>query len=159
MSPEARLKSLWKTMSRLPGGKRLFSFLVGRMAPYTGTMGAQVLELDPPHCRTQLKDRRFLHNHLRSIHAMALGNFAELTSGLAVVGSLPDDLRGILKGFEIEYLKKARGTLEGRADLKLPDFETFRKTPSEWKAEVTIHDASGECVVRGWARWYIGPRK
>ena len=149
----------WNRLQSVPFGPWIFSKAVGRFAPYTGTIGALVVDLKPPRCRVQMRDRKCVRNHLRSVHAIALCNLAEVTSGLAVVTSLPDDLRGILKGFSIEYFKKARGTLEGRASLHLPNLETFRKNAGEWKVEVTIHDLSGDCVARAEARWHIGPSK
>ena len=40
------LTRLWNTAVKIPGGRRLFSQLVGRAAPYTGTIGAQVEHLN-----------------------------------------------------------------------------------------------------------------
>ena len=39
------LSDTWTRCSKLPMGNQLFSFFLGRMARYTGTIGATVVEL------------------------------------------------------------------------------------------------------------------
>ena len=106
-----RLMKTWQRLAPLPGGRWLFSFILGQIAPYTGTIGASVKEIRPGYARVELRDRRKVRNHLGSVHAMALGNLGEMVTGLALMNSLPDKTRGILTGFSIRYLKKARGML------------------------------------------------
>lgn len=151
-----RIRDLWDRLSSLPGGKWLFSFLIGRMAPYTGTIGARVEELRDGHARLTMRDRRRVRNHLRSVHAVAQLNLAEETSGLAVSYSMPAGLRGIPVHLEIDYLKKARGTITAVCELEepIPDPEPGERV--EYEAPVVLTDPQGEIVARAVARWVIG---
>ncbi|HET8713978.1 MAG TPA: hotdog fold domain-containing protein [Gemmatimonadales bacterium] len=152
-APGARLRSLWNRLAPLPGGTAIFSFLLGRMTPYSGSIGARVAELEPGFCRVTLRDRRRVRNHLGSIHAMALANVAELASGLAVLVGLPADVQGIVTGFSITYLKKARGLLSAECRAERLNVTA----PQEYEAQVAVTDAQGDVVARATARWRLRP--
>jgi acyl-coenzyme A thioesterase PaaI-like protein len=152
----ARIRSLWARLSGLPGGKLLFSKLLGYMAPYTGSITPRVVELRQGYARVEMRDRRGVRNHLKSIHAIALANIAEAASGLAMIYGLPDDYRGILTAFSIEYVKKARGPLVAECDIGSLQLAAERR---EYEIEVIVRDRSGEVVARARPRWLIGPAK
>ncbi len=152
-SPAGNLRVAWKQLRHLPGGKMLFSKMVGRMAPYTGTIGAQVLELREGYSRIEMADRPGIRNHLDSTHAVALVNLAEVTTGLAMMYSIPLDARGILSGLSIEYLKKGRGLLTGICHCPVPPTNQRR----EYDVVGEIYNEGGELVARATARWLIGP--
>lgn len=152
-APGARLRASWKRLSKLPGGKTLFSLTVGWMTPYSGTMGARVAELEPGWCRVTLRDRRRVRNHLRSVHAMALANLAEMASGLAVLVGLPKGVQGIVTGFSITYHKKARGLLT--AECRAGGLDV--KAEQEYEAAVVVSDRQGDVVARATARWRLRP--
>jgi len=78
------IRKLWDLMSTLPGGKAVFSGLIGRMAPYTGTIHAQVSVLRTGYCEATMQDRRGVRNHLNCIHAIALVNLAEICGNVAL---------------------------------------------------------------------------
>ena len=114
-SPGAQLQTLWMRLSPFPGGRWIFSKILGWKIPYTGGLGATIVTLEPGHVKVQLRERRSVRNHLQSIHAIALANLGELTTGLALVGALPESIRGILVGLNVSYTKKARGTIDSEA--------------------------------------------
>ena len=152
---QTRIRSLWRRFEPLPGGKRLFSVALGRLAPYTGTISPRVEELRDGYARVVMHDRRAVRNHLRSVHAIALMNLAEVTSGLALTYALPADARAILTGLSIDFLKKARGTLT--AEATAPVFEDAAER--DLQLETVIRDAGGDVVATAKAHWLVGPRK
>ncbi len=100
-----------------------------------------------------MRDRPAVRNHLRSVHAIALANLAEVSSGLALLAGLPAEARAILVGLEVDYLKKGRGTLLSRCDF--PPVTSAEARDLVVESEIT--DGTGELVARGRARWRIAP--
>jgi acyl-coenzyme A thioesterase PaaI-like protein len=143
----------WSRLAPLPGGRLLFSLALGWLAPYTGTIGASIEELRPGFARVTLRDRRRLRNHLRSLHAIALINLGELATGLAVLSTIPANMRGILLDIHADYLKKARGKLSATASFQLPP--TIGENTA-CAVEAELQDRSGEIVTRVRATWLIG---
>jgi acyl-coenzyme A thioesterase PaaI-like protein len=151
-APGARVLSLWRRCASLPFGGALFGWLFGRQVPYSGSIGASVIELEPGHARLALRDRRAVRNHLGSIHAVALTNLGELASGLAMTTALPAGVRGIVLRIETVYLKKARGTLLCDCRASVP--EVTGDLNHEVHAE--IRDAGGDIVASVRVQWRLG---
>jgi acyl-coenzyme A thioesterase PaaI-like protein len=149
------IREAWDRLRGIPGGKRIFSGLVGRVAPYTGTIGAVVQELGPGFSRVTLADRRAVRNHLSCVHAVALANLVELTGNVALGYSLPDDARFIVAGMSLDYVKKARGTITG--ECRTPAIESSEKR--EYEVNVTLRDEGGDVVVEGVLRTLVGPKQ
>jgi acyl-coenzyme A thioesterase PaaI-like protein len=148
------VRDAWNLLAGLPGGKLLFSRMVGRMAPYTGTIGARVTALRPGFAQVELDDRRAVRNHLDCVHAIALCNLAELAGNVGVAYSLPDDARFIVAGLSIEYVKKARGTITATSESPIPG----TNAKAEYLVPVVMTDAGGEVVARAQLRTLVGPK-
>ena len=153
-SPGHQLLANWKRLAPLPFGKRIFSWAVGRTAPYTGTVRGVYTDVRPGYARVELADRRAVRNHLASIHAVALVNLAEMTSGVALMTALPPGVRGIVTGLSISYLKKARGRLVCETHAQPP--LTIPESMSH-DAEASITDAQGHIVAQATVHWRLSP--
>jgi acyl-coenzyme A thioesterase PaaI-like protein len=149
----ARLLEGWRRLKGRPGGRWLFSRMVGRMAPYSGTMKALVVELEPGRAVVRMRDRRAVRNHLRSVHAIALANLGELSSGLAAAAAMPAGVRGIPIAIAIDYLHKARGTLTATGTATLPAVTES----TEAMVTADIRDAGGTTVATVRVTWRLEP--
>jgi len=150
----ARLLTLWRRCRRLPAGADLFSRLLSRRVPYSGSIKPQVLELAPGHARVALADRKRVRNHLGSVHAIALANLAELASGLAMTTALPPGIRGIVVRLTIDYVKKARGPLIATGYAVIPPIGDAA-IEHDFVSEIT--DVDDDVVAHATVRWRLAP--
>lgn len=148
------IRQAWDVMASVPAGKLMFSRLIGRMAPYSGTIDARINVLRAGYCEATMADRRAVRNHLNSIHAIALVNLAEIAGNVALFYSMPDDARFIVSGLEIEYVKKARGTISAVGESPIPR----TNARAAYDVPVTLRDAKGEVVARAVLHSLIGPK-
>jgi acyl-coenzyme A thioesterase PaaI-like protein len=146
----------WQRASSSAFGRWLFARAVCRRAPYFGTIKPYFLELAPAVCRVGMRKRRGVENHIRTVHALAMGNLCELAAGMVIEVTLPTTLRWIPRGMTIEYLRKAETGVTA----------TARLTKSEWTGgpesvgvPVSVVDESGTEVVRAVITMYVTPKK
>ncbi len=147
------IHNLWSRLGGSVAGRWLFSFLVGRAIPYTGTIRPRVVELSAGRAVVVMRDRRRVRNHLNSVHAIALANVLELATGLAFNAALPEGARAIVTRFEIAYLKKARGKLTASSTCEPPAADAER----DYAVHGVLTDSSGEIVARAIAHWRVRP--
>lgn len=145
----------WDRLRSIPLGDRIYSKLLSRYVPYTGSISPRVIQLDAGYARVEMADRHELRNHLDCLHAVALTNLLELTGNIALGYSLPTDARFIIKGFQVEFLKKARGTITAECRCPIPK----TNAQAEYLLEVQAKDSSGELVTRCTMTTVVGPQK
>lgn len=145
----------WEKLGHNKIGRWIFNHIIPFVNPYTGSLKASVVELSKGHSRIHLRDRRALRNHLNSIHAIALTNLGEFTSGLALISLFKENMRGIPIEIKINFIKKARGTLIAECTTQLPDFDD----ELEHTVIAVIKDADDEEVARVNVVWKLGFKK
>lgn len=148
--------ALYRRLTRWPGGHWFFAQAVCLRAPYFRTIRPRFRVLEPGRCEIEIADRRRVHNHIGTVHAIALCNLAELSAGMMLEASIPPRMRWIPKGMSVEYLKKARGTMRAAATPDIPVIES--QTGYELPVTVLVRNPGGEEVFRANILMWITPR-
>ena len=153
----AALLATWNRLQRWPLGGWLFSRAVCFKAPYFGSIAPRIVRLEAGRCEATIRDRRAVHNHIGTVHAIALCNLAELCGGVMTDASMPADMRWIPKGMTVSYLKKAQGTLRGVAtpEIALSSAPVGYDLP----VNVDVFDAAGEKVFHARIMMWLSPRR
>ena len=148
--------SFYRRITRWPAGHWLFSRAVCLKAPYFGTIKPRFVALEPGRCEVRIPDRRRVHNHLGTVHAIALCNLAELAAGVMTDATLPPTMRWIPKGMGVEYLRKAVGTMHAVAtpERSLEVSEAGYDAP----VLVEVRDDKGAVVFRARIAMWVSPR-
>lgn len=120
-----RVLKLHKKLSSYPFGNKIFSKAVARMAPYFTTINPLIEEIRPNYILVSMKKRRSVHNHLKTVHAIAMCNLCEFAAGICMEASIPKHRRWIPVGMEVAYLKKAKTNLTAHCDLGDPEWDSI----------------------------------
>lgn len=151
------LLRLYRRLERRPLGRRLFSLAVCWKAPYFRTVRPVFVALAPGRGEVRARNRRAVHNHIGTFHAIACCNLAELAAGTTVEVSLPRTHRWIPKGMTVAYLAKAETDL--RAVATVPDLAGLGVDESrEVVVPVDVLDERGATVVHADITMWISPR-
>lgn len=151
--PTDRIRTAWEALHGLPFGKKLFGWIIGRVAPYSGNIKAEVLDLKVGYAEVKMRDRWQLRNHIRCLHAIALSNLAEFTGNLALAYSIPGDARFIVTRINMEYFHKARGDITAICASPMP----MENVKREVEISIELRDARGVLVSRGALFSLVGP--
>jgi uncharacterized protein (TIGR00369 family) len=149
--------ALYNKFSRWPLGQWLFSRAVCFKAPYFATIAPTIVRLEPGRCEAVMGDRRRVHNHIGTVHAIALCNLAELVAGVMTDASLPEGMRWIPKGMTVHYLKKATGTMRAIATPTIPLLTS--STGYDLPVNVDVTDPAGERVFNAEIRMWLSPKR
>ncbi|NRQ50346.1 hotdog fold domain-containing protein [Aeromicrobium stalagmiti] len=146
---------LYKRVTALPQGKRLFSVLYGQKAPYFASIHMMVEEMKPHLGQIVIPKRRSVKNHIGTVHAIAACNGLEAAMGLLAEATCPDDMRWLPKGMDVKYLAKSTTALTCTAETTAADWAGAPDVPVKVKAVTT----DGTVTVEGIIHLWVVPKK
>lgn len=124
-------------------GNEEFTKMIINGAPYFGTIDPVFVELKPGYAEVKFPDTKKVHNHLGSVHAIAMCNAAELAAGLMTEVSIPETNRWIPIEMTVKYIKKAKTDLKIVADGTGIDWALT----GDIKVPVNVYNTEGEVVL------------
>ena len=146
---------LWKKTSALPMGDRVFSFAFSRKAPYFATIRPRFTVIEPNHAELVIPKRRAVHNHIGTVHAIALCNGLEAAMGALAEATIPPGKRWIPKGMEVAYTAKAESDITCIAET---DPEQWTSDDPDLPVRVRGVRTDGTVVVEGVIRLWVTDR-
>ncbi len=148
--------AIWRRLEALPGGNRLFTWLICLWAPYFGSIRPRFEALAPGRAVVTLRNRRSVQNHIKSVHAIAICNLAEMAAGVMTEATVPPTHRWIPKGMTVEYLRRAdtKLTAEAVIDAAMPF-----GAAQDLHVPVSVRDIQGQEVFRAVITMWVSPRK
>src|SRR4051794_10238206 len=152
MSP---LLTLWHRTSALPQGARIFSVLFARKAPYFSSVRPRFVSIAANRAELVIPDRRRVHNHLGTVHAIALCNGLEAAMGALAEASIPPGKRWIPKGMQVSYTAKATSDITCIAET---DPLVWSSDDPDVPVRVRGVRDDGTVVVEGVISLWVTPR-
>lgn len=138
-------------------GKWMFSKAVCRKAPYFGTIKPKITQLKPGVCRATIRNRKAIHNHIGTVHAIAQCNLAELCAGVMTDATIDHKThRWIPKGMSVQYLAKAETDLHAVAQIEYP---RAWQDKEELVVPVEVFNTAGEKVFHADINMYISAKR
>ena len=149
-----QLIDLYNSIKDEVDGKKKFASMVCQIAPYFSTIQPQLIELRYGYSEWSMKKRREVENHLSTVHAIAVCNLCEISAGLCMEASIPDDKRWIPKGLNISYLKKTKTDLRAVCTLGDVSWEDVE----DLDLEVEVFDLDNDVVAKATVPMRVGDK-
>lgn len=146
---------LWKIFGKNNFGKWLVSKIVCLKAPYFSSIKPRFISIEPGRVEVAIKKRRRVHNHIKTVHAIAMCNAAELAGGTCIDVSLSSQFRWIPVGMTVQYLKMAKTDL--RIVCEVQDHQWSE--PQNVIMPVSVLDEIGEEVFHADITMRISEKK
>ncbi len=156
MATPSTTYQMWKRLAGRPGGTRLFSAAAMVRVPYFASIAPHVVRMEPGFAEVTVPKWFFVYNHLRTVHAIASCNAAEVAMGMLMEATVPSSHRWIPKAMNVQYLEKATTSLRAQARLDPPEFPSITDG-IELVVPVSVIDRAGIEVVHADITTWVTP--
>jgi acyl-coenzyme A thioesterase PaaI-like protein len=133
-------------------GTRVFDWGFSRKAPYFGSISPRFTVVEANHAELVIKNRRAVHNHIGTVHAIALCNGLEAAMGALAEASIPRTKRWIPKGMTVHYTAKADSDITCIAETNP---EQWTSDDSDLPVRVRGVRVDGTVVIEGEIRLWV----
>jgi len=152
---------LWRHSQKVPQGARIFSLAFSQKAPYFATIHPRFRDIRPNYAELVIPKRRGVHNHLGTVHAIALCNGLEAAMGALAEASIPSDRRWIPRGMTVAYTAKATSDITCIAETEPATWtdDALRDQGGDLPVRVRGVRDDGTVVIEGVIRLWVTPKK
>ena len=88
-------------------GPVMFSKAVCDVAPFFSAIDPEFVALKPGFAEVMIRNQKKVHNHIGTVHAIAICNGAELAAGVCTDVSIPAGAKWLPVAMSVKYLAKA----------------------------------------------------
>lgn len=145
---------IYKSLQKYPMANFIFMKVLCSKAPYFSTIKPELLSFEEGKIEIKVKNRKSVHNHIGTVHAIAMCNLAELCGGLTVDSVLPKNWRWIPKGMKVDYMAKATTDLVGSCYIEKTSISL-----GDNNVEVDVFNAKKEQVFKATINMYVSEKK
>jgi acyl-coenzyme A thioesterase PaaI-like protein len=145
-----RVQEMYDRLAKYPGGRKAFSIAFARKAPFFRTIRPEFIELGPNFASLRLPNRKAVHNHIGTVHAIAVCNGLEAAMGALAEATIPPGKRWLPKGMTVSYLAKSTTDLTCTAETDPADWEGGPDVPVRVKAVLDDGTVAVEGTINLW---------
>jgi acyl-coenzyme A thioesterase PaaI-like protein len=150
-----QMLAMWEKLRAVPGGDRAFSLGFTWKAPYFRSIRPRFVQVSPNYAALVLPKRRAVHNHIGTVHAIAVCNGLEAAMGALAEATIPSGKRWLPKGMEVAYLAKSTSDLTCAAETDPAAWTAGPDVPVRVKAT----RSDGTVVVEGTIHLWVTDKK
>ncbi len=140
------------------------NFFLWKLIPFNAPHRFKVIKVNPYGIIISLPFIRKNRNHIRGLHACALGALCEYTCGLQLIRLAGEGkYRIILKSLKVDYHYQGKTEVKAQFELNSEWFQEHIEKPLETEEsiiqvfEVKVLDQENKLICTGYPEWQIKP--